>query len=67
MSPTRYAASRKSPGFALTVSARWPWAGILAASFSVFSAMVLRPFAVRDPWSLYGSIGKTSAESCTWA
>jgi predicted permease len=46
---------RKSPGFALTVVGTLGLGlGILATSFSVFSAEVLRPFAVRDPWSLYG-------------
>ena len=45
---------RKSPGFVLTVVGTLALGlGILATSFSVFSAMVLRPFAVRDPWSLY--------------
>jgi predicted permease len=45
---------RKSPGFALTVIGTLALGlGILASSFSVFSALVLRPFAVRDPWSLY--------------
>jgi hypothetical protein len=44
---------RKSPGFAFTVIGTLALGlGILAASFSVFSALVLRPFAVRDPWSL---------------
>ena len=27
--------------------------GILASAFGFFSALVLRPFSVRDPWSLY--------------
>jgi predicted permease len=45
---------RRSPGFALTVVLTLALGlGILAVSFSMFSAFVLRPFAVRDPYSLY--------------
>ncbi len=44
----------KSPGFALTVIGTLALGlGVLATSFSLFSALVLRPFAVRDPYSLY--------------
>ena len=45
---------RKSPGFTLTVIGTLALGlGALGASFSVFNALVLRPFAVRDPYSLY--------------
>ena len=45
---------RKSPGFTLTVIGTLALGlGTLGASFSVFNALVLRPFAVRDPYSLY--------------
>lgn len=45
---------RKTPGFTLTVIGTLALGlGTLGASFSVFNALVLRPFAVRDPYSLY--------------
>jgi predicted permease len=51
---------RKSPGFALTVVGTLALGlGILAASFSAFNALVLRPYAVRDPWSLYSFAWQT--------
>jgi predicted permease len=54
-------AFRKSPSFALTVVVTLALGlGALAASFSMFNAVVLRPFAVRDPYSLYGSLNWTS-------
>ena len=52
----RYAirAFRNAPGFALTVIGTLALGlGALAASYSVFNTMVLRPYAVRDPYSLY--------------
>jgi predicted permease len=49
---------RRSPGFALTVIVTLALGlGVLATSFTVFNAMVLQPFAVRDPYSLYAFIG----------
>lgn len=49
---------RNSPGFALTVIGTLALGlGVLATSFSVFNAMVLQPFAVRDPYSLYAFMG----------
>ncbi len=49
---------RKSPGFTLTVIGTLALGlGALGASFSVFNALVLRPFAVRDPYSLYMLVG----------
>ena len=49
---------RKSPGFAFTVIGTLALGlGTLATSFSVFNALVLRPFAVRDPYSLYTFAG----------
>ena len=49
---------RRSPGFALTVIGTLALGlGALAASFSIFNAMVLRPYAVRDPYSLYAFMG----------
>ena len=56
---------RKSPGFALTVIGTLALGmGTLATSFSVFNAMVLRPYAVRDPYSLYafGGWGQTKGQ-----
>src|ERR1039458_1944513 len=44
---------RKSPGFALTVTGTLALGlGTLATAFSMFNATVLRPYAVRDPYSL---------------
>ena len=49
---------RKSPGFAFAVIGTLALGlGVLATSFSVFNALVLRPFAVRDPYSLYTFAG----------
>jgi predicted permease len=49
---------RNSPGFTLTVIGTLALGlGVLATSFSVFNAMVLQPFAVRDPYSLYALLG----------
>jgi predicted permease len=45
---------RKAPAYALTVIGTLALGlGVLAVAFSLFSALVLRPFAVRDPYSLY--------------
>jgi hypothetical protein len=45
---------RQSPGFALTVIGTIGLAlGLNTTMFSVFNAYVLRPLAVRDPYSLY--------------
>jgi predicted permease len=58
---------RKSPGFVLTVVGTLALGlGILATSFSVFSAMVLRPYAVRDPWSLYSFYWGNQEDFATW-
>ncbi|MBZ5584652.1 MAG: ABC transporter permease, partial [Acidobacteriia bacterium] len=49
---------RKAPGFALTVVLTLALGlGTLATSFSVFNGLVLRPFAVKDPYSLYTFLG----------
>lgn len=49
---------RRSSGFALTVIGTLALGlGALAASFSIFNAMVLRPYPVRDPYSLYAFKG----------
>jgi predicted permease len=49
---------RNAPGFALTVIGTLAIGlSALAASFSVFNTMVLQPFAVRDPYSLYAFMG----------
>ncbi len=54
---------RSSPGFALTVVGTLALGlGALAASFSIFNAIVLRPFAVRDPYSLYAFTGWGSSK-----
>ncbi|HEY2014602.1 MAG TPA: ABC transporter permease, partial [Bryobacteraceae bacterium] len=46
---------RKSPGFALAVIGTIGAAlGLNTTMFTVFNAYALRPFAVHDPWSLYG-------------
>ena len=61
---------RKSPGFALTVIGTLALGlGMLASAFGFFSALVLRPFSVRDPWSLYAFAwqNKDAAQSAlTW-
>jgi predicted permease len=45
---------RRAPGFALTVVGTIGLAlGLNTTLFTVFNAYVLRPFAVRDPYSLY--------------
>jgi predicted permease len=49
---------RRTPGFALTVVCTLALGlGMLATAFSVFNALVLRPFAVKDPYSLYSFLG----------
>lgn len=51
-----------SPGFALTVIGTLALGlGVLATCFTVFNAIVLRPFAVRDPYSLYAFSGWASS------
>lgn len=46
---------RKSPGFALAVVGTIGAAlGLNTTMFTVFNAYVLRPFAVQNPWALYG-------------
>src|SRR3954470_5298592 len=46
---------RKSPGFTLAViGAIGLGIGLNTTMFTVFNAYVLRPYAVRDPYSLYG-------------
>src|SRR5215472_9856003 len=46
---------RRSPGFALAVIGAIGLAiGLNTTMFTVFNAYVLRTFAVRDPYSLYG-------------
>jgi hypothetical protein len=46
---------RKSPGFALVVVGTIGAAlGLNTTMFTVFNAYVLRPFAVQNPWALYG-------------
>src|SRR5215831_14363800 len=46
---------RRSPGFALAVIGAIGLAiGLNTTLFTVFNAYVLRTFAVRDPYSLYG-------------
>ena len=57
MQDVRYALRgfRKSPGFALAVVGTIGAAlGLNTTVFTVFNAYVLRPFAVHDPWALYG-------------
>src|SRR5579862_8880328 len=45
---------RRSPGFALTVAATLALGlGLNTTLFTIFNAYVLRPLAVRDPYSLY--------------
>jgi predicted permease len=54
---------RNSPGFALTVIGTLALGlGSVAVAFSEFNALVLRPFAVRDPYSLYGFTGWGSSK-----
>ncbi|HTS30122.1 MAG TPA: ABC transporter permease [Bryobacteraceae bacterium] len=56
MGDIRYALRgfRRSPGFALAVAGTIGAAlGLNTTMFTVFNAYVLRPFAVRHPWSLY--------------
>src|SRR2546422_5908987 len=46
---------RRAPAFALTVIGTIALGlGLNAAVFTIFNAYVLRPIAVRDPYSLYG-------------
>jgi predicted permease len=57
MQDVRYAIRcfRKSPGFALAVVGTIGTAlGLNTTAFTVVNAYALRPFAVHDPWSLYG-------------
>ena len=55
---------RNSPGFAFTVIGTLALGlGVLATSFTVFNAIVLRPFAVRDPYSLYAFMGWASSKN----
>jgi hypothetical protein len=45
---------RRTPIFALTVMATIGFGlGVNTAVFTIFNAFVLRPFVVREPWSLY--------------
>ncbi len=54
---------RNAPGFALTVIGTLALGlGILATSFTIFNSIVLRPFAVRDPYSLCAFIGWASSK-----
>src|SRR5262249_56378397 len=51
---------RRTPTFALTVVGTIAVGlGLNTAVFTIFNAYVLRPFAVRDPWSLYEVAGQT--------
>jgi predicted permease len=53
----------RSPGFTFTViGALALGLGSIAVAFSVFNGMVLRPFAVRDPYSLYAFGGWRSSQ-----
>jgi predicted permease len=57
MQDVRYALRgfRKSPAFALAVTLTIGAAlGLNTTAFTVVNAYALRPFAVRNPWSLYG-------------
>lgn len=57
MQDVRYALRgfRKSPGFALAVVGTIGAAlGLNTTAFTVVNAYALRPFAVRNPWGLYG-------------
>ena len=55
---------RNSPGFALTVIGTLALGlGVLATSFTIFNAIVLRPFAVRDPYSLFAFTGWASSKN----
>jgi predicted permease len=57
MQDVRYAVRgfRKSPGFALAVVGTIGAAlGLNTTAFTVVNAYALRPFAVQNPWSLYG-------------
>ncbi len=62
---------RKSPGFALAVVGTIGTAlGLNTTAFTVVNAYALRPFAVHDPWSLYGFtwVGKNGQRHrFTWA
>ena len=60
---------RKSPGFALTVTGTLALGlGTLATAFSMFNATVLRPYAVRDPYSLYSFLwrGRNAVHYGSW-
>ena len=73
MQDVRYALRgfRKSPGFALAVVGTIGAAlGLNTTAFTVFNAYALRPFAVQDPWALYGFTwyGKNGqGHDFTWA
>jgi predicted permease len=57
MQDIRYALRgfRRSPGFVLTVAGTIALGlGLNLALFTLFNAYVLRPLAIRDPYSLYG-------------
>jgi len=54
---------RNSPGFALSVIGTLALGlGSIAVVFSFYNGMVLRPFAVRDPYSLYAFVGYGSSQ-----
>jgi predicted permease len=54
---------RNAPGFYLTIiGALALGLGSVSVAFSIFNGMVLRPFAVRDPYSLYAFIGWRSVQ-----
>jgi hypothetical protein len=55
---------RASPGFTLTVVGTLALGlGALAAAFSIFNALVLRPYPVRDPYSLFAFVGWGSSKA----
>jgi predicted permease len=57
---------RNSLGFSLTVICTLALGlGSVAASFSVFNTLVLKPFAVRDPYSLYTFKGWKSSNDAS--
>src|SRR6476646_261030 len=61
---------RRTPGFALTVVATIALGlGLNATLFTIFNAYVLRPVAVRDPYSLYQfhwTIKSGEGQRLTW-
>src|SRR5262249_45058976 len=68
----RYAlrGSRRTPGFTLTVIATIALGlGLNTTLFTIFNAYVLRPVAVRDPYSLYSfhwTIKRGEGQRLTW-